>query len=561
MNRNLLIGFVLIVGAVIIVLLAVIGNTQLVGNIEATASATAVIPTETATSTATVTFTTTPTGTSTPTETPRPTATRQPSNTAQPSATTTLEDAITPTREGPVTVGATELPAPLVLTGTARALGLTETAITITQNLATFNVIERTLTAAGTEDTTRTPVLVTDTPTLQIVSPTPAITLIPTDTPDVIATSVHATVAAQNTPIAAQTPPIEVQAGGDDPTPVAVVPFTVRDISGQRVGSGEVTVYGPESIRSDQIAEIRAQIITRERSISYPGPLPELPTPTPNLDPQPTSTPLPQIARRFTEIWEIMGIGLRGLDLDHFDVQYSGQPDGIAYMRDNAAPQWRWSLRPKGAEAIGKNALELYVYRPGVRESQLDIYLETDTIPIELEVVATPNEALFPLIAAGSVGVLLAVVAGFGVIRYRRSRQRSAFLSYRRQDSAQLVQAIAEKLRRNGIRPYFDTESIDSAGRFPERLLTAIQQADVFVCLLGATTLGSDWVHREIEHAYKVGKMMIPVFQERYQSPNNPPLYIQAMLDYDGLSVLDVKNEYLDQAVEKLARMIRKAKK
>ncbi|GAB4553615.1 MAG: hypothetical protein OHK0023_22830 [Anaerolineae bacterium] len=553
MNRNVLIGFALIVGAVIIVLLAVVSNTQLAGSVEATASAIAAIPTETATSTATATFAATPTGT--PTGTPMPTATPR-------RATATLEDAITPTREGRVTVGATELPAPLVLTGTARALGLTETAIAITQNLATFNAIEYTLTAVGVENTTRTSIPVTATHAAQSVSPTAAVTLIPTHTPDVIATSVHATVAAQNTPIPAQTPPIEVSgSSGDDPTPVAVVPFTVRDISGQRVGSGEVAVYGPESIRSDQIAEIRAQIITRERSISYAGPLPELPTPTPNLDPQPTATPLPQIARRFTEIWEIMGIGLRGLDLDHFEVQYSGQPDGIAYMRDNAAPQWRWTLRPKGAEAVGKNALELYVYRPGVRENRLDIYLETDTIPIELEVLATPNDALLPLIAVGSIGVLIAVVIGFGVIRYRRSRQRSAFLSYRRQDSAQLVQAIAEKLRRNGIRPYFDTESIDSAGRFPERLLAAIQQADVFVCLLGATTLESDWVLREIEHAYKVGKLMIPVFQERYQASDNPPMYVQAMLDYDGLSVLDVKNEYLDQAVEKLARMIRKAKR
>jgi hypothetical protein len=54
--------------------------------------------------------------------------------------------------------------------------------------------------------------------------------------------------------------------------------------------------------------------------------------------------------------------------------------------------------------------------------------------------------------------------------------------------------------------------------QFPERLMTAIEDAPTFICLLGDSTLDSDWVRKEIWKAYKLKK----VWQSRYHD-HKPP--------------------------------------
>ncbi len=135
----------------------------------------------------------------------------------------------------------------------------------------------------------------------------------------------------------------------------------------------------------------------------------------------------------------------------------------------------------------------------------------------------------------------------------------SVFISYRRQPSAMLANLIARELRGHNIEVYLDTERMDTAGDFPTRLRDAIQQHDVFICLVADTTLESDWVQQEILTAHKLGKPMIPVFQESYNplAPRDTfPPHLQALLEHDGVLIFDVKNVYIDQSMEFLARVI-----
>ena len=66
-------------------------------------------------------------------------------------------------------------------------------------------------------------------------------------------------------------------------------------------------------------------------------------------------------------------------------------------------------------------------------------------------------------------------------------------------------------------------QRIDGAVKFPERLAREMQRSDVFVCLLGPTTLDSQWVRHEIRLASEQRKPMIPVFQEQYALPDDGP--------------------------------------
>lgn len=135
------------------------------------------------------------------------------------------------------------------------------------------------------------------------------------------------------------------------------------------------------------------------------------------------------------------------------------------------------------------------------------------------------------------------------------------FISYRRADSAALATLIAVTLKNEyDIDAFVDTRNTDGGGPFPDRLRHAIEGSDVFVCLLGVTTLDSTWVQTEIEHAAAHHKTMIPIFQERYTPPEPVPnAAVERLLQSDGIQILDVRNVYVDQAIEDLARMISKS--
>lgn len=133
----------------------------------------------------------------------------------------------------------------------------------------------------------------------------------------------------------------------------------------------------------------------------------------------------------------------------------------------------------------------------------------------------------------------------------------SVFISYQRQPSAMLATLIAKELRERGIEVYLDTQRMDSAGAFPERLKEGISGSDVFVCLVGSTTFESEWVQEEIKIALEIGKPLIPVFQEGYQQGQLAPTpAVKKLLEYDGILIFDVKNVYIDQSMDVLARMV-----
>ncbi len=134
-----------------------------------------------------------------------------------------------------------------------------------------------------------------------------------------------------------------------------------------------------------------------------------------------------------------------------------------------------------------------------------------------------------------------------------------AFISYQRRPSAILATFLHEKLKAHGIDVYLDTRQVDSGGHFPDRLVHAIEASDVFVCLVADTTFESDWVRREIEHAYTLGKTMIPIFQESYTPLRQlPDQFVESLLQSDGIQILDTKNVFIDESVAQLARMILK---
>jgi serine/threonine protein kinase len=134
------------------------------------------------------------------------------------------------------------------------------------------------------------------------------------------------------------------------------------------------------------------------------------------------------------------------------------------------------------------------------------------------------------------------------------------FISYQREVSAPLAMYLADRLRAQGIRPFVDTHLLDRAGRFPPQLERAIEDADVFVCLLAGSTLESAYVLEEIRAAHRYDKPMIPIMQESYNSlTENTDPAVEALLSFQGLLVLDRRNLHLEHTATDLARLVKSA--
>lgn len=151
------------------------------------------------------------------------------------------------------------------------------------------------------------------------------------------------------------------------------------------------------------------------------------------------------------------------------------------------------------------------------------------------------------------------VVGPAGII----SDKPRVFLSYQRGPSSGWAVLIAKELEKeHDIAAFVDTRQLDGAMTFPKRLQNAIEDCTVFICLLADTTLESNWVQKEIKLAYELGKPMIPLFQEAYVRPEDEEKldpHIQSLLEYEGVHVLDRKNIYIDEAIAKLAKMIKQS--
>lgn len=135
----------------------------------------------------------------------------------------------------------------------------------------------------------------------------------------------------------------------------------------------------------------------------------------------------------------------------------------------------------------------------------------------------------------------------------------NAFISYRRKPSSSLAHLLQKDLQSQyGFDIYLDTTRSDSAKvQFPERLLSAIDTSDVFICLLADTTLESEWVLREIQRAFDGQKPCIPVFQESYQPTAIDHPAVDYLLSFDGVHVLDERGLHMDYSVQEIGTIIR----
>jgi len=167
--------------------------------------------------------------------------------------------------------------------------------------------------------------------------------------------------------------------------------------------------------------------------------------------------------------------------------------------------------------------------------------------------LAVRPEDRYPSILEFALAFRQAIGAG----QAKASGDRSVFISYRRDPSSGWAVLIAKTLKeRYAIDSFVDTQRMDGAVQIPLKIQRAIQQCDLFVCLLARQTLKSAWVLEEIRLAAAADKPMIPVFHEGFKPPRGGsiPEHVDRLINHEGVRVYA---DYDDAAIAKLASIIR----
>eukprot|EP00658_Telonema_sp_P-2_P081278 TRINITY_DN828_c0_g1_i9.p1 TRINITY_DN828_c0_g1~~TRINITY_DN828_c0_g1_i9.p1 ORF type:complete len:424 (-),score=119.40 TRINITY_DN828_c0_g1_i9:408-1679(-) len=94
---------------------------------------------------------------------------------------------------------------------------------------------------------------------------------------------------------------------------------------------------------------------------------------------------------------------------------------------------------------------------------------------------------------------------------------KKIFLSYKRSESSALALLLYEKLRTEGYSVFLDLQNMDPGERWRDRLRAEVLGCDVFVGLVGPTTLTSGPTREEIEWGAGAECVCVPVWHNEFE--------------------------------------------
>ena len=134
--------------------------------------------------------------------------------------------------------------------------------------------------------------------------------------------------------------------------------------------------------------------------------------------------------------------------------------------------------------------------------------------------------------------------------------EKTVFISYRRTNWPYAV-AVAQDLTAHGFDVFIDYKSINT-GDFEQIIFNAIESRAHFIVLLTPSALErcqqpDDWIRREMEHALKHRRNMVPIVFEGFDfkelAEQLPPHLAEPMQKYNALRVYA---DYFEAAMERL---------
>lgn len=120
----------------------------------------------------------------------------------------------------------------------------------------------------------------------------------------------------------------------------------------------------------------------------------------------------------------------------------------------------------------------------------------------------------------------------YGLIE--ETAQVPVFISYRNSESSAFALLLLARMKMVGLEPFLDVTGLRGGDDWDDILQAKVRESQYVVCLVGHSTLASDYVRKEIQMAHDLDKRIIPIFHNGY----NDALLRQAKNDGDSIAAI-----------------------
>ena len=146
----------------------------------------------------------------------------------------------------------------------------------------------------------------------------------------------------------------------------------------------------------------------------------------------------------------------------------------------------------------------------------------------------------------------------------RQDTGKTVFISYRRERGSSLARIVQTELERRGFPCFLDVDDL-GAEHFDERLLREIELAPNTVVVLAPGSLDrchtpDDWLRREIVHALKTGRNVIPFLADGFQFPAEKDMP-EGLQDLYRLNGVVYSHQYFTASFDKLQGFLKDPRK
>lgn len=119
------------------------------------------------------------------------------------------------------------------------------------------------------------------------------------------------------------------------------------------------------------------------------------------------------------------------------------------------------------------------------------------------------------------------------------------FISYRRDGGDAMAYLLWDRLLARGYSIFFDIDSL-SSGRFDEKILREIGNSSHVIVVLPKGGLDrcrdpEDWVRKEVSHALREGKQLVPVRLRGFEWPPDLPEDIRELTRFNWIDMSDLR--------------------
>jgi len=138
--------------------------------------------------------------------------------------------------------------------------------------------------------------------------------------------------------------------------------------------------------------------------------------------------------------------------------------------------------------------------------------------------------------------------------------QKLVFISYRRDKGSQMARIVKSEIEKRHYSVFLDVDDI-GAEAFDSKLLNEIESAPNFVLILAPGSLDrcvneDDWLRREIAHAIKTDRNIIPMMFDGFQYPPKE-LFAKDILELMLQNGVLYSHEYHNATFDKLMRFLK----